>query len=217
MKIGYARVSREDQNIALQHDALKAAGCGKIFDDKKTGATMTRPGLERALAHLRPGDELVVWKFDRLGRTMLETLTLAIDLDRRGIAFRSLNESFDTATPIGRGVMAIIAAVAEDERAGLIKRTRGHGGGEATGRADRTAAKARRSTDRAHASFYCQRDGNSSSGRHAAARRRDDAGAGAQAEGRIVTKGQTATPTLSSLRRRQGRFPIAEVWAARGR
>jgi DNA invertase Pin-like site-specific DNA recombinase len=124
MRIGYARVSREDQNLDLQHDALKAMGCEAIYDDKKTGATMTRPGLERALARLRTGDELVVWKFDRLGRTMLETLSLAIDLDRRGIAFRSLNESFDTSTPIGRGVMAIIAAVAEDERASLIKRTR---------------------------------------------------------------------------------------------
>jgi hypothetical protein len=207
MKIGYARVSREDQNIALQHDALKAAGCGKIFDDKKTGATMTRPGLERALAHLRPGDELVVWKFDRLGRTMLETLTLAIDLDRRGIAFRSLNESFDTATPIGRGVMAIIAAVAEDERAGLIKRTRGHGGGEATGRADRTAAKARRSTDRAHASFYCQRDGNSSSGRHAAARRRDDAGAGAQGGRENSDEGPNRDSYAVQLTPTAGTFP----------
>lgn len=124
MKIGYARVSREDQNLGLQLDALNAAGCAVIFHDKKTGATMERAGLQKALARLCPGDELVVWKFDRLGRTMLETLTLAIDLDRRGIAFRSLNESFDTSTPIGRGVMAIIAAVAEDERASLIKRTR---------------------------------------------------------------------------------------------
>lgn len=124
MKIGYARVSREDQNLALQHDALKAAGCDEIFDDKMTGASMKRPGLDQTLARLAPGDELIVWKFDRLGRTMLECLVLAIDLDKRGIGFRSLNESFDTKTPIGRGVLALIAAVAEDERASLIKRTR---------------------------------------------------------------------------------------------
>lgn len=124
MKIGYARVSREDQNLALQHDALKAAGCDEIFEDKVTGATMKRPGLDQVLARLQPGDELVVWKFDRLGRSMLECLTLAIDLDKRGIGFRSLSESFDTSTPIGRGVLALIAAVAEDERASLIKRTR---------------------------------------------------------------------------------------------
>lgn len=124
MKIGYARVSREDQNLALQHDALKAAGCDEIFEDKVTGATMKRPGLDQVLARLQPGDELVVWKFDRLGRSMLECLTLAIDLDKRGIGFRSLSESFDTRTPIGRGVLALIAAVAEDERASLIKRTR---------------------------------------------------------------------------------------------
>lgn len=124
MKIGYARVSRKDQNLNLQIDALRAAGCERIFTDKQSGATMKRPGLDRTMAALRPGDELVIWKFDRCGRTMLETLTLAINLDERSIGFRSLSESFDARTPIGRGVLAIIAAVAEDERASLIKRTR---------------------------------------------------------------------------------------------
>ncbi len=124
MKIGYARVSREEQNADLQHDALKAAGCDEIFEDKLTGATMKRPGLDQALARLQAGDELVVWKFDRFGRSMLETLLLVLDLEKRGIRFRSLNESFDTSTPIGRGVLAFMAAMAEDERASIIKRTR---------------------------------------------------------------------------------------------
>ena len=85
---------------------------------------MKRPGLEEAMAALQPGDEFVVWKFDRYGRTMLESILLALDLERRGINFRSLTESFDTKTPIGKGVMAFVAAIAEDERASLIKRTR---------------------------------------------------------------------------------------------
>lgn len=124
MKIGYARVSREEQNADLQHDALRAAGCDDIFEDKLSGATMKRPGLDAALARLQPGDELVVWKFDRFGRTMLETLLLVLDLEKRGIGFRSLTESFDARTPIGRGVLAFMAAIAEDERASIIKRTR---------------------------------------------------------------------------------------------
>jgi DNA invertase Pin-like site-specific DNA recombinase len=123
MKIGYARVSREDQNTGLQRDALKTAGCAKIFEDRITGATFTRKGLARALRTLGPGDELVVWKLDRLGRSMLETITVVLNLDRRGITFRSLTESFDTKTAIGRGVLAFIAAVAEDERERIRERT----------------------------------------------------------------------------------------------
>lgn len=124
MKIGYARVSRKDQNLNLQLDALRVAGCDKIFKDKQSGATMRRPGLDRAMATLQAGDEFVVWKFDRYGRTMLESMLLALDLERRGISFRSLTESFDTKTAIGKGVMAFVAAIAEDERERLIRRTR---------------------------------------------------------------------------------------------
>lgn len=124
MRIGYARVSRDDQNPALQHDALSAAGCARIFEDRISGAVFARKGLGRALAVLKPGDELVVWRLDRLGRSMLETITIVLDLDRRGIAFRSLTESFDTKTAIGRGVLAFIAAVAEDERERIRERTK---------------------------------------------------------------------------------------------
>jgi DNA invertase Pin-like site-specific DNA recombinase len=124
MKIGYARVSREDQNPALQHNALTAAGCVKIFEDRISGAVMARAGLTRALKAVQPGGELVVWKLDRLGRSMFETLAIVVDLDRRGVGFRSLTESFDTKMAIGRGVLAIVAAVAEDERERIRERTK---------------------------------------------------------------------------------------------
>lgn len=124
MKIGYARVSREDQNPALQRDALTAAGCSKIFEDRISGAEFNRRGLRRALAALEPGGELVVWKLDRLGRSMFDTIKIVVDLDQRGVGFRSLTESFDTKTAIGRGVLAFIAAVAEDERERIRERTR---------------------------------------------------------------------------------------------
>ena len=124
MKIGYARVSREDQNPQLQLDALSAAGCDEVHHDRISGATFTRAGLDQALAALQPGGELVVWKLDRLGRSMLETVRIVLDLDKQGIGFRSLTESFDTKTPLGRGVLALLAAVAEDERERLRERTR---------------------------------------------------------------------------------------------
>jgi DNA invertase Pin-like site-specific DNA recombinase len=124
MKIGYARVSREDQNPDYQRDALKAEGCSELFEDRQSGADFTREGLDAALAAVRPGGELVVWKLDRLGRSMLETVHIVLELDRRGVGFRSLTESFDTKTPLGRGVLALLAAVAEDERERLRERTR---------------------------------------------------------------------------------------------
>lgn len=123
-RIGYARVSTEDQNLALQLDALEAAGCARIFHDRITGATFKRSGLDSALGALQPGGELVVWKLDRFGRSMLETVTMVLDLDRRGIGFRSLTESFDIKTAIGRGVLAFLAAIAEDERDRIKLRTR---------------------------------------------------------------------------------------------
>ena len=122
--IGYARVSREEQNPQYQLDALQAAGCSQVFEDRISGAEFSRAGLDQALAALEPGSVLVVWKLDRLGRSMLETVKIVLDLDRRGIGFRSLTESFDTKTALGRGVLALLAAVAEDERDRLRERTR---------------------------------------------------------------------------------------------
>jgi len=124
MRIGYARVSREDQNPQYQHDALGAAGCARIFEDRTSGAEFSRAGLDQALAALEGGGVLVVWKLDRLGRSMLDTVKIVLDLDRRGVGFLSLTESFDTKTPMGRGVLALLAAVAEDERERLRERTK---------------------------------------------------------------------------------------------
>ena len=125
MMIGYARVSSDDQNPALQHDALKAAGCSVIYEDRITGTVFTRAEFDRALAALNPGDELVVWKLDRFGRGMMDTLRIVLDLDTRGIRFRSLTQEFlDTKTAMGRGVLALVAAIAEDEVKRLRERTR---------------------------------------------------------------------------------------------
>lgn len=124
MKIGYARVSREDQNPQYQHDALTAAGCAHVFEDRISGAEFSRSGLDQALAMLEPGGVLVVWKLDRLGRSMLDTVRIVLDLDRRGIGFLSLTESFDTKSALGRGMVALLAAVAEDERDRLRERTK---------------------------------------------------------------------------------------------
>lgn len=124
MKIGYARVSRDDQNPQYQHDALTAAGCTSVFEDRVSGAEFNRQGLDRALAALDAGGVLVVWKLDRLGRSMLDTVRIVLDLDKRGVGFLSLTESFDTKSAMGRGVLALLAAVAEDERDRLRERTR---------------------------------------------------------------------------------------------
>lgn len=124
MLIGYARVSSDDQNPQYQLDALTAAGCVQVFQDRATGATFTRAGLDQAMAALAPGSTLVVWKLDRFGRTMREAVNLILDLDAKGIGFRSLTETLDTKTPLGRGVLALLASVAEDELHRLKARTR---------------------------------------------------------------------------------------------
>ena len=96
--IGYARVSTHEQNLDLQRDALKTAGCGKIFTDTVSGSVKTREGLERAMAALRAGDSLVVWKLDRLGRSLSNLVALINDLRDKGIGSRSLQENIDTTS-----------------------------------------------------------------------------------------------------------------------
>jgi DNA invertase Pin-like site-specific DNA recombinase len=125
MKIGYARVSTDDQNPNLQLDALRAAGCETVFEDRGiSGAAKARPGLDQALATLKAGDMLIVWKLDRLGRSLGHLIHVITDLGGRGVGFRSLSESIDTETAGGRLVFHMMGALAEFERALIAERTR---------------------------------------------------------------------------------------------
>lgn len=125
MKIGYARVSTEDQHLDLQHAALTAAGCERVFEDQGlSGVAITRPGLESALAALGTGDVLVVWKLDRLGRSLAQLIGLIDELGKRGVGFQSLSETIDTTTAGGRLIFHVMGALAEFERALIGERTR---------------------------------------------------------------------------------------------
>lgn len=124
MLIGYARVSTDDQDLALQRDALEAAGCERIFTDTMSGAKAERPGLAAALDHGRPGDTLVVWRLDRLGRSLTNLIELMQRLEARGIGFKSLSEQIDTTTSGGKLVFHIFGALAEFERELIRERTR---------------------------------------------------------------------------------------------
>jgi DNA invertase Pin-like site-specific DNA recombinase len=121
--IGYARVSTLDQNPDLQLDALKAAGCTRVFTEKASGAKEDRPQLMAALDFMRPGDTLVVWKLDRLARSTKQLISVVDDLDRRGIGFRSVTEAIDTTTASGQLVFHIFSALAEFERSIIRERT----------------------------------------------------------------------------------------------
>ncbi|MGH2884180.1 MAG: recombinase family protein [Solirubrobacteraceae bacterium] len=121
--VGYARVSTSDQNPALQHYALDAAGCTRIFTDTASGALDQRPQLSAALDYLRPGDVLVVWRLDRLGRSVRHLTETVNTLAERGIGFRSLTEGIDTTTPAGKLVFHIFASLAEFEREIIRERT----------------------------------------------------------------------------------------------
>src|SRR5579885_1809842 len=123
LTFGYARVSTQDQTLDVQRDALKAAGCTRIFTDTMSGAKAERPGLTEAFDHLRAGDTLVVWRLDRLGRTLKDLLDLVARLQRDGIAFKSLTEQLDTTTPTGTLIFHIFGALAEFERALIRERT----------------------------------------------------------------------------------------------
>src|SRR5829696_487436 len=139
MLIGYARVSTQDQNLDLQRDALERAGCEQIFTDQVSGTKARRPGLEQALSHLREGDTLVVWRLDRLGRSLRHLIDTVTNLQEKGVGFKSLTESIDTTTSGGRLVFNIFSSLAQFEteiikertQAGLqTARARGRTGGQ---------------------------------------------------------------------------------------
>lgn len=133
MKIGYCRVSTDDQNPDLQLAALQRAGCKRIFTDKASGAHVMRLQLTKCLASLQAGDVLIVWKLDRLGRSLRDLIALLDDLKARGVAFRPLAEAIDTATPTGRAMWQMVGILAELERSLIQERTK----------AGRAAAQAR--------------------------------------------------------------------------
>jgi DNA invertase Pin-like site-specific DNA recombinase len=124
MNVGYARVSTADQNPALQIDALRDAGCDRIFEEKASGAQRDRPELRAALDYVRSGDTLVVWRLDRLARSLKQLIETIELLDEQGIGFRSLTENIDTTTSGGRLVFHIFGALAEFERSIIRERTR---------------------------------------------------------------------------------------------
>jgi DNA invertase Pin-like site-specific DNA recombinase len=121
--IGYARISTDDQNLALQHDALTAAGCEKIYEDRISGARAERPGLTLALEVARAGDTLVVWRLDRLGRSLKDLIALAERLEQRKVGLKSLKEALDTASSGGRLIFHMFGALAEFERDLVRERT----------------------------------------------------------------------------------------------
>jgi DNA invertase Pin-like site-specific DNA recombinase len=133
--VGYARVSTLDQDPALQLDALAAAGCGKVFEDRASGARTDRPGLQKALNYAREGDVLIVWKLDRLGRSLPHLIETVSVLEKRAVGFRSLTEAIDTTTPGGRLVFHLFGALGQFERDLIRERTRaGLAAAEARGR-----------------------------------------------------------------------------------
>ena len=153
MFVGYARVSTQDQNPELQLDALREAGCEKLFEEKASGARADRPQLQAAIDYMREGDTLVVWKMDRLARSLKQLIQTVEQLEERGIGFRSLTEAIDTTTSGGKLIFHIFAALAEFERSIIRERTqaglkaaiaRGRKGGRppALFDADRAAAMA---------------------------------------------------------------------------
>ncbi|MFS0489492.1 recombinase family protein [Leadbetterella byssophila] len=124
MVIGYARVSTRDQNLDLQISALEKAGCEKIYQEKISGATKNRPELDSMIAQFRQGDVLVVWKLDRLGRSLKHIIELVIDLNSKGVTIKGLTDGVDTSTPNGRLFLNIMASLAEYERELIKERTK---------------------------------------------------------------------------------------------
>lgn len=123
MRIGYARVSTDDQTLDLQRDALKRAKCRKIYEEKASGKNTDRPELEACLKALRSGDTLVIWRLDRLGRSLVDLIGVTTELHARGVQLESLTEKIDTGSPSGKLVLHVFGALAEFERNLIRERT----------------------------------------------------------------------------------------------
>lgn len=123
MKIGYARVSTDDQTLDLQIDALKAAGCERIYEEQASGKNTNRPQLDICLQSMRQGDTLVVWRLDRLGRSLKDLIQIVSNLEESGVAFESLTEKLDTSSPTGKFTFHLFSALAEFERNIIRERT----------------------------------------------------------------------------------------------
>ena len=145
MKVGYARISTADQNLDLQRDALTKAGCERLFEDQASGSRADRPGLAEAIEFARKGDTLVVWRLDRLGRSLPHLLDVVGGLAERGVGFRSLTESIDTTTSGGKLVFHVFGAIAEFERSLIRERT--HAGLKAARARGRVGGRPRAMTD----------------------------------------------------------------------
>ena len=142
MLVGYGRVSTVDQNHQMQDDALRSAGCEKLFLETISSGRKDRPQLAAALDYVRPGDTLVVWRLDRLARSLKQLIQTVEDLEHRGIALKSITEAIDTGTPGGRLVFHIFGSIAEFERAIIRERTKaGVAAAKARGRAGGRPAK----------------------------------------------------------------------------
>ena len=151
MKIGYARVSTKDQNLSLQNDALQKEGCELIFEEKASGAKSDRPELRRMIDQLRKGDIVIIWKLDRLGRSLRDLVNLVTEIQDKGAGLKSLNDSIDTTTPQGKLTFHLFAALAEFERDIISERTkaglesaraRGRKGGRPKGLSEQAKNKA---------------------------------------------------------------------------
>ena len=145
MLIGYARVSTADQNLLLQKNALQQAGCEKIFEDEMSGTKDNRPGLNKALEMLRANDTLIVWKLDRLGRSVKSLIELVSTLSAKTIHFKSLTDAIDTSTPSGRFFFHVMASLAQMERELIVERTKA--GLDAAKKLGRVGGRKRSMTD----------------------------------------------------------------------
>jgi DNA invertase Pin-like site-specific DNA recombinase len=144
MLIGYARVSTVDQQLDLQKEALKQAGCAKIYEDTMSGLRANRPGLDQAVEHLREGDTFVVWKLDRLGRNVKNLIEFVNSLEKSNVNFKSLTDHIDTSSPMGRFFFNVMASLAQMERELIIERT--HAGLKTARQQGRIGGRKRRMT-----------------------------------------------------------------------